>query len=294
MKINQSGRRRQGEFVVEEMISTEDLSNYADVAVEMAIGYVPSLLLAIVVLVVGLWIVNRLVRAMGKGFERSKTEPTLASFLQNVVSILLKVLVVISAAGMVGIQTTSFIAVLGAAGLAVGLALQGSLANFAGGVLVLMFRPYRVGDYIEAQGVGGTVKEIQILHTVITTPDNKRIIVPNGAISNGVITNYSAEPMRRVDFVFGISYGDDIGKAREVIKSQIVADERVLADPEPQIVVSNLGDNSVDITVRVWANAADYWGIKFGLTEQVKNAFDQADITIPFPQRDVHLYQEQA
>jgi small conductance mechanosensitive channel len=294
MKINQSGRRRQGEFVVEEMISTEDLSNYADVAVEMAIGYVPSLLLAIVVLVVGLWIVNRLVRAMGKGFERSKTEPTLASFLQNVVSILLKVLVVISAAGMVGIQTTSFIAVLGAAGLAVGLALQGSLANFAGGVLVLMFRPYRVGDYIEAQGVGGTVKEIQILHTVITTPDNKRIIVPNGAISNGVITNYSAEPMRRVDFVFGISYGDDIGKAREVIKSQIVADARVLADPEPQIVVSNLGDNSVDITVRVWANAADYWGIKFGLTEQVKNAFDQADITIPFPQRDVHLYQEQA
>lgn len=279
---------------MEELVSTEEMSKYADVAVEMAIGYMPSLLLAIVVLVVGLWIVNRLVRVMGKGFERSNTEPTLASFLQNVVSILLKVLVVISAAGMVGIQTTSFIAVLGAAGLAVGLALQGSLANFAGGVLVLMFRPYRVGDYIEAQGIGGTVKEIQILHTVITTPDNKRIIVPNGAISNGVITNYSAEATRRVDFVFGISYGDDIGKAREVIQSTIAADERIFGDPEPQIVVSNLGDNSVDITVRVWANAADYWGIKFGLTEQVKNAFDQADITIPFPQRDVHLYQEQA
>lgn len=276
---------------MEEMITTEDMSNYVDVAIEMAIGYLPSLLLAALVLVVGLWIVNRFVRAMARGFQRSRTEPTLATFLENLVSVVLKVLVIISAAGMVGIQTTSFIAVLGAAGLAIGLAMQGSLANFAGGVLVLMFRPYRVGDYIEAQGVDGTVKEIQILHTILITPDNKRIIVPNGAISNDVITNYSTETTRRVDFVFGIGYGDDIRRARDVIQTQIDADERTLDDPAPQIVVSNLGDSSVDITVRVWANAADYWGIKFDLTEQVKLAFDEAGITIPFPQRDVHLMQ---
>lgn len=278
---------------MDEIISTEDMSNYADVAIEMVIGYLPSLLLAAVVLFVGLWIVNRFVRVMAKGFERSKTEPTLATFLENLVSVVLKVLVIISAAGMIGVQTTSFIAVLGAAGLAIGLAMQGSLANFAGGVLVLMFRPYRVGDYIDAQGVNGTVKEIQILHTVLTTPDNKRIIVPNGAISNGVITNYSTEATRRVDFVFGIGYGDDIKQARDVIQAQIDADERTLDDPAPQIVVSNLGDSSVDITVRVWANAADYWGLKFDLTEQVKIAFDEAGITIPFPQRDVHLMQVQ-
>lgn len=278
---------------MEEIITSEDLSNYVDVAIEMAIGYLPSLLLAAMVLIIGLWIVNRFVRVMARGFARSKTEPTLATFLENLVSVVLKVLVIISAAGMVGIETTSFIAVLGAAGLAIGLAMQGSLANFAGGVLVLMFRPYRVGDYIEAQGVDGTVKEIQILHTVLTTPDNKRIIVPNGAISNGVITNYSTESTRRVDFVFGIGYGDDIKGAREVIRAQIDADERILDHPPPQIVVSNLGDSSVDITVRVWANAADYWGIKFDLTEQVKTAFDEAGITIPFPQRDVHLMQAQ-
>lgn len=279
---------------MEEMVNTEDMSKYADMAIEMAMSYGPRLILAIVVLIVGLWIVNRVVALMGKGMEKSNTEPTLARFLCNLVSVGLKALVLISVAGMIGIQTTSFIAILGAAGLAVGLALQGSLANFAGGVLVLLFKPYKVGDYVEAQGIGGTVKEIQIFNTIISTPDNKRIIVPNGAISNGIITNYSAEPTRRVDFVFGIGYGDDIARAKEVIKGLVEKDERIFDDPAFQIVVSNLGDSSVDITVRVWANASDYWGIKFDLTEQVKVAFDEAGISIPFPQRDLHVYQHSA
>ncbi|MBK80451.1 MAG: mechanosensitive ion channel protein MscS [Gammaproteobacteria bacterium] len=279
---------------MEEMVNTDDMSKYMDMAIEMTMSYGPRLILAIIVLIVGLWIVNRVVALMGKGMEKSNTEPTLARFLGNLVSIGLKALVLISVAGMIGIQTTSFIAILGAAGLAVGLALQGSLANFAGGVLVLLFKPYKVGDYVEAQGIGGTVKEIQIFNTIINTPDNKRIIVPNGAISNGIITNYSAEPTRRVDFVFGIGYGDDIAKAKDVIKGLVEKDERIFDDPAFQIVVSNLGDSSVDITVRVWANASDYWGIKFDLTERVKLAFDEAGISIPFPQRDVHLYQESA
>lgn len=279
---------------MEEIVNTEDMSKYADMAIEMAMSYGPRLILAIVVLIVGLWIVNRVVALMGKGMEKSNTEPTLARFLGNLVSIGLKALVLISVAGMIGIQTTSFIAILGAAGLAVGLALQGSLANFAGGVLILLFKPYKVGDYVQAQGVDGTVTEIQIFNTIINTVDNKRIIVPNGAISNGIITNFSAEPTRRVDFLFGIGYGDDIAKAKDVIRALVDKDERVFDDPAPQIVVSNLGDSSVDITVRVWANASDYWGIKFDLTEQVKLAFDEAGISIPFPQRDVHVYQESA
>lgn len=277
---------------MESLVSTEEMSKYADMVTTMMIDYTPKVLGAILVLIIGLWLVNRLVAVMGRGFERSNTEPTLARFLKNLVSIGLKVLVFISAASLIGIQTTSFIAILGAAGLAIGLALQGSLANFAGGVLVLMFRPYKVGDFVEAQGVAGTVQEIQIFNTLINTPDNKRIIVPNGAISNGIITNYSAEPTRRVDFVFGIGYGDDIAKAKQIIADVIAKEERGFADPEPQIVVGNLGDSSVDIIVRVWCNAADYWGIKFDTTEAVKLAFDAGGVSIPFPQRDIHLIQD--
>jgi small conductance mechanosensitive channel len=275
-----------------EEISTEQMAGYMDTAVEMAMTYGPQLILAIVVLIVGLWIINRVIRLMGAGMERSNTEPTLAKFLCNLSSVGLKALLLISVASMIGIETTSFIAVLGAAGLAVGLALQGSLANFAGGVLVLMFRPYKVGDFIDAQGVMGTVHEIQIFNTILKTPDNKVIIVPNGSISNGIITNFSMEATRRVDFVFGIGYSDDIGKAKSVIEGLVKADERTLSDPEPQIVVSELADSSVNITTRVWVNAADYWGFFFDLTEKVKLAFDEEGISIPFPQRDLHVFQE--
>ncbi len=275
-----------------EEISTEQVAGYVDTGVEMAMNYGPQLLLAFVVLIIGLWIINRFVRLIRAGMERSNTEPTLATFLCNLASIGLKALLLISVASMIGIETTSFIAVLGAAGLAVGLALQGSLSNFAGGVLVLMFKPYKVGDFVEAQGIMGTVHAIQIFNTILKTPDNKVIIVPNGSISNGIITNYSMEATRRVDFVFGIGYSDDIAKAKAIIERLISEDSRSLSDPAPQIVVSNLGDSSVDITTRVWANSADYWGLYFDLTEKVKLAFDAEGVSIPFPQRDVHVYQE--
>jgi len=275
-----------------EELSTEKVAGYMDAAVEMVMSYGPQLLLAIIVLIVGLWLIKRVVRLMGKGMERSNTEPTLAKFLSSLVSIGLKALLLISVASMVGIATTSFIAILGAAGLAVGLALQGSLANFAGGMLILMFRPYKVGDFVDAQGVAGTVSAIEIFNTVIKTPDNKVIIVPNGAMSNGIITNYSREPTRRVDFVFGIGYSDDIAQAKATIERLVREDERALSDPEPLIVVSELADSSVNITTRVWVNAPDYWGLYFGLTEKVKLTFDAEGISIPFPQRDVHLFQE--
>jgi small conductance mechanosensitive channel len=266
------------------------VQGYVDKAVELIMGYGPQLVLAIVVLIAGLWLIKRVTVLMAHALERAETEPTLAKFLGSLASNGLKVLLFISVASMVGVETTSFIAVLGAAGLAVGLALQGSLANFPGGVLVLLFRPYRVGDFVEAQGVSGTVASIQIFNTVLKTPDNKVVIVPNGAISNGIITNYSREPVRRVYFVFGIGYGDDIGKAKAVLERLVTGDDRVLADPPHQIVVSSLGDSSVNITVRAWAESANYWGLFFDLTEQVKLAFDTEGISIPFPQRDVHLF----
>lgn len=275
---------------ISDAFSAEAMGQYTETAIELTMLYGPKLILAIIVLLVGLWLIGRVVKLAGQALERSKVEPTLARFLCTLASVILKALLFISVASMIGIATTSFIAILGAAGLAIGLALQGSLANFAGGVLILLFKPYRVGDYIEAQGVGGIVAEIQIFNTIINTTDNKRIIVPNGAVSNGVITNYSAEATRRVDYVFGIGYDDDIGKAKGIIASLLADDERAFKDPEPVIVVSSLGDSSVNITVRVWANAADYWGLFFDLTEKVKLAFDEQGITIPYPQRDVHMH----
>jgi small conductance mechanosensitive channel len=266
-------------------------SEYTESAIELAMTYVPQLAFAIVVLLIGLWVIKRVIKLMHKGMERSSTEPTLAKFLGNLVSIGLKALLLISVASMVGIETTSFIAILGAAGLAVGLALQGTLANFAGGVLILLFRPFKVGDFVEAQGVMGTVAEIEIFNTVIKTGDNKRIIVPNGAVSNGIITNFSAEATRRVDFVFGIGYGDDIAKAKGILQRLVEEESRSLSDPAPMIVVSELADSSVNFTVRVWVNAADYWGVYFDLTEKVKLTFDQEGISIPFPQSDVHVHQ---
>ncbi len=273
------------------LVSAEQLQAYWDTGMEMAMQYIPKLLLAIVVLIVGLWIIGKVVRLVAAALESRDADVTLSKFLGGLVSVLLKALLLVSVASMVGIETTSFVAILGAAGLAVGLALQGSLANFAGGVLVLLFKPYRVGDYVEAQGVSGTVDEIQIFNTVLKTPDNKVVIVPNGAISNGVITNYSKEARRRVDFVFGIGYDDDIPKAKSVLNQLLAEDDRVLSDPAAQVVVSELADSSVNFTVRAWVNAADYWGLYFDLTERVKMRFDEENISIPYPQQDVHLQQ---
>ncbi len=250
----------------------------------------PGLLLAIVTLIIGLWIIGIVGKIIARALDRGNADPSLRRFLVSVVTVLLKVLLLVSVASMVGIATTSFVAIIGAAGLAIGLALQGSLANFAGGVLVLLFKPYKVGDYIDAQGVNGSVREIQVFNTVLKTPDNKTIIIPNGAISNGIITNFSTEPTRRVDMVFGIGYADDVQKAKDVLKRLIDEDERIMQDPAPQIVLSQLGDSSVNFTIRVWCQATDYWSIYFDMHEKVKLTFDAEGISIPFPQRDVHVY----
>ncbi|MEM7363936.1 MAG: mechanosensitive ion channel domain-containing protein [Pseudomonadota bacterium] len=268
-----------------------DLTRYTDMAVELAMGYGPKLILAILTLIIGLWIISAVVRGLAASFERSQMEETLRNFLESLISIGLKALLLISVASMVGIETTSFIAVLGAAGLAIGLALQGSLANFAGGVLILIFRPYKVGDVIDAAGYLGSVRGIEIFNTIMTTPDNKTIIIPNGAISSGAIVNYSTQDTRRVDIEFGIGYGDDIKKAKDILAGLIAADERILDDPEPMIAVSSLGDSAVNIVTRSWVQSADYWGVYFDLMENAKLAFDEQGVSIPFPQTDVHLFQ---
>ncbi len=269
------------------MNSVQSLS---EKAIELLSTYGPKLLLAIVTLIIGLWIIKLIVRTFKKGFERSNIDVSLRSFLLSLTRILLKVMLVISVASMVGIQMTSFIAILGAAGLAVGLALQGSLANFAGGVLILLFKPFKVGDFVDAGGHTGTVKEIQIFNTIMKTPDNKTIIIPNGSLSNGSITNFSTEPNRRVDMTFGIGYSDDIKKAKETLETILKNDSRVLDDPAPTVAVSGLGDSSVNFAVRPWCSSADYWSVYFDTHEKVKLEFDRAGISIPFPQQDVHLY----
>jgi len=267
-----------------------NLQSYGDMAFDMIMLYGPRFLLAIVILIIGLWIIKGFVGGLGRKMERSNTDVSLRGFLLSLVRVLLKVMLVISVASMLGIEMTSFIAILGAAGLAVGLALQGSLANFAGGVLILLFKPFKIGDFIDAAGFMGTVKEIQIFNTILTTTDNKTIIIPNGVLSNGSVTNYSTEDNRRVDMVFGIGYSDDLKKAKAIIGDILKGDGRVLKEPESLIVVSELGDSSVNLTVRAWCGKADYWGIFFDTHEKVKLEFDKQGVSIPFPQRDVHVY----
>jgi small conductance mechanosensitive channel len=272
-------------------LSPDQLQSLYDTALEKLLVFLPQLFLAVLVLVVGWWVVRRIVKVVEAGLQRGSADATLSRFLLSLLSMGLKALLLISVASMIGIATTSFVAVLGAAGLAIGLALQGSLANFAGGVLILLFRPFRVGDFIEAQGVAGTVKEILIFNTIMKTPDNKRIIVPNGPLANDNITNFSAEDRRRVDLVFGIGYDDDLKRAKAVLERLIHEDERSQDDPAPLIVISELADSSVNITTRTWVQASDYWGFRFDLIERVKLAFDAEGISIPYPQQDVHLHQ---
>jgi small conductance mechanosensitive channel len=269
-----------------------DLQQLAAKAQSLATEFGIDIIAALAIFIIGRWVANLITKGVRRLLERADVDSTLVKFLSNIVRILLLIFVILAAIGQLGIQTTSLIAVLGAAGLAVGLALQGSLSNFAAGVLVIIFRPYKVGDYIEAAGVAGTVDEVQIFNTVMNTPDNKRIIVPNSQITGGIITNYSAHETRRVDFTFGIGYADDIDKAKKIIEEVLTSDERVLEDPAPQIVVAELADSSVNIVARPWAKAADYWGLKFDVTETVKKRFDAEGISIPFPQRDVHVYYE--
>ena len=249
-----------------------------------------NILTAVAIFYVGRMAVGLLLRALRKIMQAQEVDKTLETFVANLARMVLLTLVLIAAIGALGIPTTSFIAVLGAAGLAVGLALQGSLSNFASGVLIVLFRPYRVGDYVEAAGIGGTVTEVQILTTVFMTPDNKSVIVPNSQVMNSVITNFSANEIRRIDMVIGVSYGDDLDQVRAALTASLDAEERVLADPPYTVAVSALADSSVNFVVRPWVKTPDYWAVTFALTEAIKKRFDAEGISIPFPQRDVHLY----
>src|SRR5690554_6806330 len=262
-------------------------SEWLDTAVQMIMAYAPKVVLAIITLLVGLWLIKRVVNVMDQKLHAK--DPSLSKFLCGLASIVLKILLLISVASMVGIATTSFIAIIGAAGLAIGLALQGSLANFAGGVLILIFKPFKVGDTIEAQGFLGTVKEITILYTIIDTFDNRRIIIPNGQLSNASLTNISTNEIRRCDMSFSISYDDDISKAKAVCQRLIEEDERALDTPAPLIVVGELADSSVNLTVRAWTRAGDLWPFYWDMQERVKLAFDSEGITIPFPRQVLYL-----
>lgn len=270
--------------------STDNLQNFINQGMEMAMLYLPKLLLALATLLIGFWVVGKVVKGTAKVLKKRDVEKTLQRFICSLINVGLKVMLVISVASMVGIETTSFVAVLGAAGLAIGLALQGSLSNFAGGVLILFFKPFKIGDVVDAQGFVGVIKEIQIFNTIITTLDNERVIIPNGVLSNGPIKNLFAEPTRRVDMTFGISYDDNVQAAKEAIRQLVLADNRLLEEENGhEIYVSEHADSSVNLLVRVWCNSPDYWGVYFDMHERVKLAFDEQGITIPYPQRDVHM-----
>ncbi len=267
----------------------EKFQEYLDLAYGLVVTYGLKIVSAVVVLIIGLWIIKRVVKISDKMMEKQEVNTSLRGFLRALVSILLKVMLFISIAQMAGIQTTSFIAVLGAAGLAVGLALQGTLANFAGGVMILLFKPYKVGDFIEAQGHKGSVKEIHIFVTILKSPENKTIILPNAAVSNGNIVNYTTEGIIRVDMNFGISYGSNIKDAKNVLMKIVESHPKVLKDPAPFIGVSELGDSAVNLVVRPYSAPEDYWDVYFTVYEEGKIALDKAGIEIPFPQVDVHM-----
>ena len=247
---------------------------------------------ALAIFLIGKFVIRLAVGAIAKVMQKQDVDKTLETFICNLVRTALMVVVVIAAIGALGVETTSFIAIFGAAGLAIGLALQGSLSNFASGVLIVLFRPYKVGDWIEAAGISGSVEQVQILTTILKTGDNKQIIVPNSQIMDSIITNYSANDTRRVDMVVGVSYGDDLDKVRKTLEDLIAAEDRILPEPAPTIAVSALADSSVNFVVRPWVKSADYWGVMFDMTEAIKKRFDKEGISFPFPQQDVHLYNQ--
>jgi small conductance mechanosensitive channel len=260
-------------------------------AYEFLMVYGLKIVAAIAIFIIGRIGISVLVRLIGRMLKRSNADETLVKFLISLTRITLLTFLFIMVLGALGVQTASFIAVLGAAGLAVGFALQGSLSNFASGVMLIIFRPFKAGDYVEAGGTSGTVEQIAIFSTIMKTPDNKRVIIPNSKITGDTITNYSAMDTRRIDMVFGIGYGDDIKKAKDILTQLVTADSRVLKDPAPVVAVLELADSSVNFAVRPWVKTADYWDLYFDLTEKVKLTFDQQGISIPFPQTDVYLHQ---
>lgn len=269
----------------------EEAAPMMDKIQEIGVVFGVKILGAVLVLIIGLWVAKMIVGSLSKLMTKRGVDETLNKFCCSLIGVGLKAFVFVAALEKLDVKTASFIAILGAAGLAVGLALQGSLANFASGVLMLIFKPFKIGDVIDAGGSVGSVLEIGIFTTTMKSPDNKKMIVPNGAVMGGTITNVNTFGTRRVDLVAGIGYGDDIDKARKVLEEIIAADERILKDPAPTIAVVELADSSVNFVVRPWVNSADYWGVHFDVTETIKKRFDQEGISIPFPQRDVHIYE---
>lgn len=259
------------------------MENYLKAITNLLVEYSPKVLTALAVLIIGLFIIGLIIKVTKKVMINRGVDETLQKFLANLLSWTLKILLFVSVAAKLGIETTSFAAVIAAAGLAIGLALQGSLSNFAGGALIMIFKPFKVGDLIEAQGELGVVKEIQIFTTQINTPTNKLVIIPNGALSNGNIINYTTEGTRRVDLTFGVSYDSDIKITKEILMNVLTSHPKVLKDPEPTVNVSELADSSVNFAVRPWSAASDYWDVYFGITEKCKLALDKAGIEIPFP-----------
>ena len=272
-------------------VSTTQIEKLSTKAYELGIEYAPKLALAIVTLLIGLWIISMVCKVIRLSMEHSKVDPTLIPFMTSLASWILKVLLFISVASMIGIATTSFVAVLGAAGLAIGLALQGSLANFAGGVLIMVFKSYKVGDLIESQGHLGVVKEVQIFNTILIAPQSKRVIIPNGATSNDSIINYTVEGKIRVDLTIGVSYNADIDQTKAVLMDVLLANDKVMQTPAPFVGVLEMGDSSVNFAVRPHCDPKDYWDVFFSVNEELKKALDRNAISIPFPQRDVHLIQ---
>jgi small conductance mechanosensitive channel len=255
--------------------------------------WIVDIALALAIFFIGRWVVKQVIKLLERVLRKAKVEDMLVNFISSIASVALLLFVIVASLNQIGVDTTSLIALLGAAGLAIGLSLQDSLKNFAAGVMLVIFKPFREGDFVEAAGVAGVVEHIQIFNTIMRTGDNREVIIPNGSIYSGVITNYSARDTRRVDMVFGIGYDDDLRKAKEILNDIIAADERILKDPAPVVAVSELADSSVNFVVRPWVNSADYWAVLWDTTETVKLRFDEEGISIPFPQMDVHLHKEE-
>ena len=269
-----------------DMDTAEIINSITEIAADFGL----RLFYAVLIIFVGRWVVKLLLKIIKSALEKTTVEETVRIFVANLLNTLLMVIIFIAAINQLGIETTSIIAMLGAAGLAIGLALQGSLANFAAGILIVIFRPYKVGDYIEAGSSGGTVLDIQIFSTVLKTPDNKVVVVPNGTIMDSSIINYTGQATRRVDIIASCGYEDDIDKVKDILKDILDKDERILEEPEPRIAVSELADNSINFIVRPWVKSSDVLSVKYSILEQIKKRFDAEEISIPYPQRDVHIY----
>jgi small conductance mechanosensitive channel len=272
--------------LIQQPVAQTNTEKYLAMAQEWGI----NIGLALVTLIIGMWVAKFIRSIMKKALSKRGVDGTLTGFLSSITYMALMTMVAIAAIGRLGVETNSFIAIIGAAGLAIGFALQGSLSNFAAGVMIIFFRPFKAGDFVEVAGVAGVILEVQIFATTLKTGDNKKMIIPNGSITGGNIVNYSAHDTRRVDMVFGIGYDDDIKQAKEILGRILKEDERTLADPAPLVAVSELADSSVNFICRPWVKTADYWPVYWDVTEKVKLEFDAAGVSIPFPQRDVHMH----